>query len=190
MNQAQEMFSSLIRPLTNRINNAGRRVTNNPPERGQTQDNEEDGFLVVGQSRSERTTVRNCDFTGNINSPPDYHSLIQNQVTTDSSENLPSYTQYCRSLSTSSSMSMETSQCTNFNQNAANGNYMGDQDDMLGHNTAVSDVPFVLNPQIQTMVDITHGNVPCLHQHPINLSKYSYDFSLENSMISDTDKFY
>ncbi|XP_033762089.1 uncharacterized protein LOC117343726 isoform X2 [Pecten maximus] len=167
MNHAQEMFSALIKPFTGRSNNAGRRETINPPERGLTQDSEQDGFLVVGQSRSERTT---------------------NQNIADVSDNLPSYTQYCRSLSTSSSMSMETSQYTNY-QNTASTDYMEDQYDTHGHKTAVSDVPFVLNPQIQTVVDIIHGRTPSLDHHQINLSQYTYDFSLENSTVNEAERF-
>ncbi|XP_033762087.1 uncharacterized protein LOC117343726 isoform X1 [Pecten maximus] len=188
MNHAQEMFSALIKPFTGRSNNAGRRETINPPERGLTQDSEQDGFLVVGQSRSERTTVRTCDFIGNVNSPPDYQSVTQNQNIADVSDNLPSYTQYCRSLSTSSSMSMETSQYTNY-QNTASTDYMEDQYDTHGHKTAVSDVPFVLNPQIQTVVDIIHGRTPSLDHHQINLSQYTYDFSLENSTVNEAERF-
>ncbi|XP_069110622.1 uncharacterized protein [Argopecten irradians] len=185
MNHAQEMFSALFKPFTGRSNNSGRRETVNPPERGQTQDNVQDGFLVVGQSRSERTTVRACDFTDNVNSPPDYHSVAQNQDIADDSNNLPSYTQYCRSLSTSSSMSIESSQYTNFNQNTTSANYMENQYDTLGHKTAVSDVPFVLNPQIQTVVNIIHGQTLPFDRHQVNLSQYTYDFSLENSMVND-----
>ncbi|KAK3085522.1 hypothetical protein FSP39_004582 [Pinctada imbricata] len=86
MNYASEAFSAIIRPLTQRSNSRpSNEPSRNPPRRansysGYTQsseprpsDLEEDGFLVVGETQSERTTIRAQDFQGNIDQPPEYN---------------------------------------------------------------------------------------------------------------------
>lgn len=188
MNLAHEMFSALTRPLNRFSSNEGRHDNSNSSESRQTRDSEEDGFLLVGQSRSERTTVRACDFSANINSPPDYQSVTQNSD--KPMEHPPTYTDYCRSLSSSSNASMELSVGVNMYQSAMSvgSSSVGPQYD--SHQTAVSDVPFVLAPEIQVMVDVLQGHAPSRPQRQTSVLQYNYDFSLENSVLSAAERAY
>ena len=83
MNYASEAFSALIRPITRRSNSrysiteSSRQGETTCTQRAPRQagDLEEDGFLVVGETSSERTTVYTHSFTGNLDSPPQYNHL-------------------------------------------------------------------------------------------------------------------
>lgn len=44
----------------------------------QPNDKEEDGFLVVGQTRSEKTTIITSEFQSDQDAPPDYMEVYNN----------------------------------------------------------------------------------------------------------------
>lgn len=63
------IFQAVIRPFQTQTSQTG--VTNQ--QTAGASDREEDGFLVVAETESERTTVYASDFTGDT--PPDYNQV-------------------------------------------------------------------------------------------------------------------
>lgn len=56
------MFSSILKSFQKEEQRSG----------NQNSDLEEDGFLVVGQSRNEQTTIKTIEFDQKIDRPPSY----------------------------------------------------------------------------------------------------------------------
>lgn len=63
------IFQAVIRPFQTQTSQTG--VTNQ--QTAGASDREEDGFLMVAETESERTTVYASDFTGDT--PPDYNQV-------------------------------------------------------------------------------------------------------------------
>lgn len=75
------IFQAVIRPFQTQTSQTG--VTNQ--QTAGASDREEDGFLVVAETESERTTVYASDFTGDT--PPDYNQVLrERERQTDSRE--------------------------------------------------------------------------------------------------------
>lgn len=75
------IFQAVIRPFQTQTSQTG--VTNQ--QTAGASDREEDGFLVVAETESERTTVYASDFTGDT--PPDYNQVLrEREKQTDSRE--------------------------------------------------------------------------------------------------------
>ena len=129
-------------------------------------DKVEDGFLVVGQTRSEKSTVITSEFQFDQDTPPDYMEASGN---TD----LPNYTEVSTQRPGNSQYSTNTAQ--------GYGHYQSDHSpmDWSFTNNTLQDVPFRINPKIQFMWGA--GKVPV--QQCFDPSKYEYDFSLEYSVV-------
>lgn len=69
------IFQAVIRPFQTQTSQTG--VTNQ--QTAGASDREEDGFLVVAETESERTTVYASDFTGDT--PPDYNQVLRERQT-------------------------------------------------------------------------------------------------------------
>lgn len=65
------IFQAVIRPFQTQTSQTG--VTNQ--QTAGASDREEDGFLMVAETESERTTVYASDFTGDT--PPDYNQVLR-----------------------------------------------------------------------------------------------------------------
>lgn len=75
------IFQAVIRPFQTQTSQTG--VTNQ--QTAGASDREEDGFLMVAETESERTTVYASDFTGDT--PPDYNQVLrEREKQTDSRE--------------------------------------------------------------------------------------------------------
>ena len=76
MNHAQDVFSALIRPF--KRTSSAISVDDNARRPG---DEIEDGFLVVGETRSDRTTIRTTEFDSqHVDAPPSYDKQMQQEV--------------------------------------------------------------------------------------------------------------
>ncbi|XP_071152065.1 uncharacterized protein [Mytilus edulis] len=126
-------------------------------------DQEEDGFLVVGQTKSEKTTIVSSEFNSNIDRPPNYME-VDNQA-------LPDY-----SSALSREVTPNNRQCTSdvYQQSGDNTN-----NDYSAN--ALQDVPFSVNPKLQLMWGVGHMGMP--NQRRYDPSKYEYDFTLEYSIL-------
>ncbi|XP_063416635.1 uncharacterized protein LOC134698888 [Mytilus trossulus] len=126
-------------------------------------DQEEDGFLVVGQTKSEKTTIVASEFNSNIDRPPNYME-VDNQA-------LPDY-----SAALSREVTPNNRQCTSdvYQQSGDNTN-----NDYSAN--ALQDVPFSVNPKLQLMWGVGHMGMP--NQRCYDPSKYDYDFTLEYSIL-------
>ncbi|XP_061174060.1 uncharacterized protein LOC133183118 [Saccostrea echinata] len=161
MNFASDVFQAVIRPFQSQQSRSG--MTN---QQSGESEREEDGFLLVAETESERTTVYTSNFTGD--SPPDYN---QTQIKDTQSE-LPTYMDYMH---------------WNGHQNAQNNSAMNYNTIPLTSHSEITGVTFKISPQLQVIFDLhdaaSHSNL--VHQQERDIPRLSYDFSLEEKVLRD-----
>ncbi|KAL5007878.1 hypothetical protein ScPMuIL_016684 [Solemya velum] len=123
---------------------------------------EEDGFLVVGSSASDRTKVTASEFDGRINSPPKYDEVL-------GSEDLPTYNDYL------------SSQTTPQTENISNISQFNIQTNPL---SPIADLPFSLSCDLLSINNLSHLD---LTHSTCDYSLYEYDFLVEHSVLRDLE---
>lgn len=161
MNFAADVFNAVTRPFQSQQSRSG--STN---QQSEEVEREEDGFLLVAETESERTTVYASNFTGD--SPPDYN---QTQIK-DTQSQLPTYMDYMQ---------------WNGQQNTQNNSAMDYNTIPLTSHSEITGVTFKISPQLQVIFDLheasSHGNP--VHRRDLDISRASYDFSLEEKVLRD-----
>ncbi|CAH1789273.1 unnamed protein product [Owenia fusiformis] len=120
-------------------------------------DREEDGFVLVGDTTIERSTVYPTS------APRSGHSINQP----------PSYMEYTRSLSQEQTNIQVPSRIQ-----ASNGTLVEQSEHCC---SSVTDVPFVLSPVLCAGNTTNYYIAPLKTFQPV---KYNYDFTLERSVVS------
>ena len=96
---------------------------------------------------------------------------------------LPSYGDYCRSVSCGS---METSSHLDpYMDSIVHSDTGYPTHTLFTHKTPVSDIPFVLHPQVQLVLDIESGldRAALSQRNTIDWSQFDYDFGVENNLL-------
>ncbi|KAK6166617.1 hypothetical protein SNE40_023267 [Patella caerulea] len=155
------MFSSIIGKLKELTQPNDALLPSPMPTDGQGNDTEEDGFLVVGETRSERTTIVGNEFnSATVDAPPSYNQSVIFPVSQDLDMPVPEYPADAYSIIATS---------TNSNM------------------TAISDLPFQLGPRMAVLKDIQEKNYFSLlakNTH-FNWNSYDYDFKTEMSILNE-----
>nr|XP_022333267.1 uncharacterized protein LOC111130468 [Crassostrea virginica] len=124
---------------------------------------EEDGFMIVAETESERTTVYASDYRGDL--PPNY-----NQIRNPHNP-LPTYMDYMQDDS---------------QQNQQQGSQMTYNTLPLTCHSEISGVDFVVSPHLRVLFDIhARQGSSSNHNEGIQASRFSYDFSLEEKVLHD-----
>ncbi|XP_046334802.2 uncharacterized protein LOC124117115 isoform X1 [Haliotis rufescens] len=138
-------------------------VTRYPPD-GNHDDREEDGFLMIGETASDRTTVTHQQYVDQhrMHSPPDY---AQTQM-----EQPPGYQ---GAMTTGVvGMNMQLSPLDMFSNN--------------NHMLPLADIPFQLAPHLSLLQRLDSlDNRLGLQTSTLDLSKYDYDFSYELKYLQE-----
>lgn len=196
------MLGNLLHSVTKHIqrSNSNKQTTSLQPE--SRNDREEDGFLLVGQTASERTTVYAKNFRVNqVDAPPNYNEVL------NKSGNLPSYKEYASGLCMQSptldaskfpgiqygSPLQSGSTTVNTRHQCSELEYGRPSQWFTvtsSNRNAISDVPFVLGEGLQlspVVSDSQRGDI--FRQKAFDFSLYDYDFSLERSLLREEDMF-
>ncbi|XP_048737128.1 uncharacterized protein LOC125652172 [Ostrea edulis] len=163
MNIASDVYHAVIRPFQSQQSRSG--VTN---QQSGELEREEDGFLLVAETESEKTTLYASNFTGD--SPPDY-----NQAQMQQTQSQPlSY--------------MEYNMQWNGNQTPQNESPMDYNTIPLTSHSDISGVTFKIAPQLQVMFDLhesASSRGHSLQRQERDGSRFCYDFSLEDKVLRD-----
>ncbi|KAL3832526.1 hypothetical protein ACJMK2_024161 [Sinanodonta woodiana] len=141
-------------------------------------DRTEDGFLLVGQTQSERTTVYTDRFNNNVGAPPQYREIRQHE------QPLPSYKEYTSNMMQYSLYpTPPQGQDTNLTENV-----QMDKMNFLApcSKSAIADVPFVLACDtgiLKSLKELQSGTF--LWQNHFCVEKYDYDFRVELSFLKE-----
>ncbi|XP_067650100.1 uncharacterized protein [Haliotis asinina] len=124
-------------------------------------DREEDGFLLIGETASDRTTITHQQYVDEhrIHSPPHY-SQTQTQQPPG----------YHVAITTGAGMNMQLSPL----HTSSNNNHM----------LPLADIPFILAPHLSLLQRLDSLDKQ-LETATIDWSKYDYDFSLEMNYLRD-----
>ncbi|KAK3603586.1 hypothetical protein CHS0354_017300 [Potamilus streckersoni] len=166
---------SFLKSITRSISSSDE---NSLPVQQSHSDRIEDGFLLVGQTRSERTTVYTDRFNKNVGAPPQYGEIRQHE------EFLPSYKEYTsNSVQYSPNPTPPQGQDTNFCEDR-----QMDQMNLLvpSSKSAIADVPFVLACDtgiLNSLQELKGGFF--LWQNHFCVEKYDYDFAVELSYLKE-----
>lgn len=155
------IFQAVIRPFQTQTSQNG--MTNQ--QTAGAPDREEDGFLVVAETESERTTVYASDFTGDT--PPDYNQVGNTKYP------LPTYMNYMEG---------------NANQTSQQQSTMSYNTIPLSSHTEISGVSFEVASELQVIFDM-HQSVSngysSIQSSDIDACRFTYDFSLEEKVLRD-----
>ncbi|XP_041367577.1 uncharacterized protein LOC121382137 [Gigantopelta aegis] len=174
MNNVDQLFSSLKGLVKDTLNKNSKptkpeysAADMNPHPPVCLNDREEDGFLLVGETKSERMALRASQFNSHcgVLAPPTYSQVLPPD------KELPTYR-----VAMERGMSMIECQSSAPPANTNNNN------DLL-----ISDVPFVLAPSLTQQYQINQHNNSSEDYvlRTFMWSKYDYDFSLERSCLRD-----
>lgn len=155
------IFQAVIRPFQTQTSQSG--VTSQ--QSAGSSDREEDGFLVVAETESERTTVYASGFTGNT--PPDY-----NQVG-NTNYHPPTYMDYMKETVSKTSQQEPTLSYNTI---------------PLSSHTEISGVSFEVAPDLKVIFDMHQSaseNYSFLQSTDIDACRFTYDFSLEEKVLRD-----
>ncbi|XP_045168954.2 uncharacterized protein LOC123531776 [Mercenaria mercenaria] len=195
------MFSSIIQNIAKPFNRSHSNQSTGSatgPATGRD-DRVEDGFLLVGDTASERTIINARNFRADtIDAPPNYKEASNNC--------LPSYQDYTASMH-SQSPTLDVSQfpdiqhgnpfqtgstTVNTGREAHGLQQRNPTDqgfaDMKSARTAISDVPFVLGNGLQSprvVQEMRSSNI--FQQKTFDYSLYDYNFNLERSFLNEQE---
>ncbi|KAK7500786.1 hypothetical protein BaRGS_00008030 [Batillaria attramentaria] len=134
---------------------------------------EEDGFLVVGETASERTTVRASSFDVHGQyAPPSYDQVaVNNKSSPDASTQ--GFSMFATCAPTPSAEQASASSASGDGHSS-------------GHHPAIKGVPFQLNPRLQDkerlMSLFSDLNLQCAR---FDWQKYEYDFDFERESLKE-----
>lgn len=196
------MFNSLIHNIAKPFQRSNSQTHNNsnaaPGIHGGRDDRVEDGFLLVGDTASERTIINARNFNADsVDAPPNYGEVSRNC--------LPSYQDYTSNMS-AQSPTLDISQFSGIphgnpfstgsptvaarSQNDQQQcSAQGFSDGRSGR-SAISDVPFVLGNGLQfssSVQEIRSSSV--LQQKSFDYSIYDYNFNLERAILNEHDAY-
>lgn len=193
------MFSSIINNISKPFHRSqSNQQTTECPSGISRNDRLEDGFLLVGDTASERTTIQARNFRADIiDAPPAYGQL--------SNCDLPSYQNYTSGtyaqsptldvtqfpgLKHGSPFQTGSTTVNSWSQNSERQNVNPSQGftARISNKTAISDVPFELGHGLQTSTVISDSQRESIFQQKtFDFAHYDYDFSLELSLLREHD---
>lgn len=177
MYQISSIFSRLKQQIGVAGENSGNLNTDQPDYRGLDPGTapEEDGFLVIGETASERTTVRTATFDKHgHNAPPAYDQQVAGGAISPGADTSQ------RGLSMFASCTL-TPSCQTESKSPSGSDHHHNT-----HHPAIVGVPFQLNPRLQEKERLSSVLAQLdLHYKHFDWAKYEYDFDFDRASLKE-----